>query len=175
MPPEGKRSLYERVAVPLVASRPGSWFYVNVAPHLDRGLLRLTGGRWTTAGRGRVGFLKVRGARTGAERVTPLVWTADGDNMLLVASRGGDVKHPAWYRNVAANPDVRFSKDGEERSYRARTATAAERPRMWERVNRRYPGYAVYQRRAGSREIPIVVLERAEASGTGSAGHDPLP
>jgi deazaflavin-dependent oxidoreductase (nitroreductase family) len=158
-PTERKRSLYERVAVPLVASRPGSWFYVNVAPYLDRALLRLTDGRWTTAGRGRVGFLKVRGARSGAERVTPLVWTADGEDVLLVASRGGDVKHPAWYRNVVANPAVRFSKDGDERAYRARTATTDERPRMWELVNRRYPGYAVYQRRAGTREIPIVVLE----------------
>jgi len=164
MPPETKRSLYERIAVPLVASRPGSWFYVNVAPHLDRGLLRLTNGRWTTAGRGRVGFLKVRGARSGREHVTPLVWTRDGDTILLVASRGGDVKHPAWYRNVVANPDVRFSKDGEERSYRARTATAAERPRMWELCNRRYPGYAVYQERAGAREIPVVVLEPVGAA-----------
>jgi deazaflavin-dependent oxidoreductase (nitroreductase family) len=158
--PEPRRPLYERVAVPLVASRPGAWFFVNVAPYLDRGLLRLTKGRWTTAGRGRVGFLKVRGARTGAERVTPLVWTRDGDNLVLVASRGGDVKHPAWYRNVVANPDVRFSLDGVERPYRARIATAEERPRLWELANRRYPGYAVYQRRAGSREIPLVVLER---------------
>ena len=164
MPPETKRSLYESIAVPLVASRPGAWFYVNVAPHLDRGLLRLTKGRWTTAGRGRVGFLKVRGARSGREHVTPLVWTRDGDTILLVASRGGDVKHPAWYRNVVANPDVRFSKDGEERSYRARTATAAERPRMWELCNRRYPGYAVYQERAGPREIPVVVLEPVGAA-----------
>jgi deazaflavin-dependent oxidoreductase (nitroreductase family) len=167
MSPEStpRRPLYERIAVPLVSSRAGSWFYVNVAPHLDRGLLRLTDGRWTTAGRGRVGFLKVRGARTGNERVTPLVWTGDGDRVLLVASRGGDVKHPAWYRNVVANPDVRFARDGEERSYRARTATADERPRMWELCSRRYPGYDVYQRRAGGREIPVVVLEPAAASG----------
>ena len=158
--PESRSPLYERVAVPLVASRPGAWFYVNVAPYLDRGLLRLTKGRWTTAGRGRVGFLKVRGAKSGAERITPLVWTRDGDNLVLVASRGGDVKHPAWYRNVVANPDVRFSKDGVEHAYHARVATAEERPRLWELANRRYPGYAVYQRRAGSREIPLVVLER---------------
>jgi deazaflavin-dependent oxidoreductase (nitroreductase family) len=158
-PSEARRTFYERVATPLVASRGGSWFYVNVAPHLDRGLLRLTKGRWTTAGKGRVGFLKVRGAKSGVERVTPLVWTRDGDRVLLVASRGGDVKHPAWYRNVVANPGVRFSKDGDERPYQARTATASERPRMWELVNRRYAGYATYQRRAGSREIPIVVLE----------------
>src|SRR3954451_4326592 len=164
MPPEsgaGRGTFYERIATPLVASRGGAWVYVNVAPHLGRGLLRLTSGRWTTAGRGRVGFLKVRGAKTGAERVKPLLWTRDGDTILLVASRGGDVKHPAWYCNVVANPDVRFSKDGEERSYRARTATAAERPRMWELCNRRYPGYAVYQERAGAREIPVVVLEPA--------------
>lgn len=161
MPPEAtpKRPLYERIAVPLVSSRAGSWFYVNVAPHLDRGLLRLTDGRWTTAGRGRVGFLKVRGARSGRDRVTPLVWTRDGENVLLVASRGGDVKHPAWYRNVVANPDVRFAKDGDERAYRARTATAEERARMWELCERRYPGYGVYQKRAGAREIPVVVLE----------------
>jgi deazaflavin-dependent oxidoreductase (nitroreductase family) len=164
MPAEQRRPIYERIAIPLVASRPGSWFYIHVAPHLDRGLLRLTDGRWTTAGRGRVGFLMVRGARSGTERVTPLVWTRDGDRMLLVASRGGDVKHPAWYRNVVANPDVRFSADSVERSYRARVAAPEERPRMWELVNRRYPGYAVYQRRAGAREIPIVVLEPADGT-----------
>ena len=150
------------MAVPVVASRPGSWFYVNVAPHLDRGLLRLTGGKLTTAGRGRVGFLTVKGAKTGRERVTPLLFTRDADRVLLVASRGGDVKHPAWYRNVVANPDVRFSIDGVERPYRARTATAEERSRMWVLACRRYPGYAVYQRRAGAREMPILVLEPAE-------------
>jgi deazaflavin-dependent oxidoreductase (nitroreductase family) len=166
------RPLYERLAIPLVSSRPGSWFYVHVAPHLDRGLLRLTGGRVTTAGRGRVGFLIVRGARTGVERTTPLVWTPDGDKVLLVASRGGDVKHPAWYLNARANPDVRFSIDGVERPYRARTATAEERARLWELANRRYPGYAVYARRAGDREIPIVVLEPVETAATSSAGSE---
>jgi deazaflavin-dependent oxidoreductase (nitroreductase family) len=157
--PERSRPLYERAAIPLISSRAGSWFYVYVAPHLDRGLLRLTGGRFTTAGRGRVGFLRVRGARSGVERITPLVWTADGESLLLVASRGGDIKHPAWYRNLITNPEVGFSIDGTERHYRARVATAAERPRLWELVNRRYPGYAVYQQRAGAREIPIMVLE----------------
>jgi deazaflavin-dependent oxidoreductase (nitroreductase family) len=136
---EPRRPPYERLAIPLVSSRAGAWFYVHVAPHLDRRLLRLTGGRLTTAGRGRVGFLKVRGARTGAERTIPLVWTRDGDNLLLIASRGGDVKHPAWYRNLVANPEVRFSIDGAERAYRARTATTAERPRLWELANRRLP------------------------------------
>lgn len=153
------RTLFERLMIPAVSSRPGSWFYVNVAPHLDRGMLRLTGGRFTLAGRGRVGFLKVRGAKTGVERTTPLVFTRDGDNLLLVASRGGDVKHPAWYRNVVANPDVRFSIDGEERAYTARELAGEERRRAWPLVVRRYPGYEVYQQRAGERTIPVFVLE----------------
>ena len=155
---EPRRSLPERLAISLVSSRPGSWFYVNVAPHLDRGLMRLSGGRLTTAGR-RIGLLKVKGAKTGVERHTPLVYTRDGESVLLVASRGGDVKHPAWYRNVVANPEVRFAIGRAERAYRARTASAEERPRLWPLVNRTYPGYSVYQRRAGAREIPIVVLE----------------
>jgi deazaflavin-dependent oxidoreductase (nitroreductase family) len=149
----------ERLLESLASTRPMSWFYVHVAPHLDRALMKLTGGRVTTGGFGRVGMLTVRGAKSGIERHTPLVYTRDGDNLLLVASRGGDVKHPAWYRNVCANPDVTFSIDGEERRWRARTASAEERPRLWRLVTRRYAGYAVYQRRAGSREIPVIVLE----------------
>jgi deazaflavin-dependent oxidoreductase (nitroreductase family) len=114
----------------------------------------------TLAGR-RVGFLKVRGAKSGVERVTPLVYTPDGENILLVASRGGDTKHPAWYLNVKANPDVRFNAKGTERAYMARTAVGDERDELWPKVVRRYSGYLVYQKRAGDREIPVVVLEPA--------------
>ena len=153
------RTVYERIAIPIASSRPGSWFYVNLAPHLDRPLLRLSGGRFSTAGFGRVGMLKVKGAKSGAEKQTPLVHTRDGDAILLVASRGGDVKHPAWYRNVVANPDVRFSKDGEERPYLARELSGEERERAWRLVNRTYPGFTVYEKRAGARLIPVIALE----------------
>ena len=159
MSDSGGSAVFKRIATPLASSRPGAWFYVHVAPYIDRPLMRLTGGRLTTGGFGRVGLLKVRGAKSGLERQTPLVFTRDGDNVLLVASRGGHVKHPAWYRNVVANPDVSFVIDGSGRRYRARTAASAERPRLWELVNRTYAGYAAYQRRAGDREIPVVVLE----------------
>lgn len=156
---ESGKPLMVRLAEPLAASRPGAYFYVNIAPHIDRRLMRWTGGRFTTAGFGFAGMLRVKGARSGVERQTPLVHTRDGDNLLVVASRGGDVQHPAWYRNVVANPDVTFAVGGEERPYRARTASAEERPRLWDLVVRRYGGYAAYQRRTGDREIPIVVLE----------------
>jgi deazaflavin-dependent oxidoreductase (nitroreductase family) len=156
---EATKPRRERLLESLASTRPMSWFYVHVAPHMDRLLMRLTGGRLTTGGLGRVGMLAVRGAKSGVERHTPLVYTRDGDNLLLVASRGGDVKHPAWYHNLVANPDVRFAIDGDERPYRARTASDAERPRLWQLVCRRYAGYAVYQRRCEPREIPVIVLE----------------
>lgn len=156
-----RKSAVERAAEAAVASRPGAWFFVHVAPRIDRQLLRLTGGKVTTAGFGRVGFLKVRGAKTGRERITPLVFTRDGEKLLLVASRGGDVRHPGWYVNIRANPDVRFSIRGDERAYRAHTAGDEEREALWPKVVRRYSGYAVYQRRAGERKIPVVVLEPA--------------
>jgi deazaflavin-dependent oxidoreductase (nitroreductase family) len=156
---EKNKPLHERLAERMAATRPGGFFYVNIAPAIDRRLMRWTGGRVTTGGFGRVGMMRVKGARSGAERQTPLVYTRDGDNVLVVASRGGDVKHPAWYRNVVANPDVTFAINGDERAYRARTASGEERPRLWELVTRRYSGYAAYQVRAGDREIPVVVLE----------------
>ena len=151
----------ERVLVSIAASRPVSWFYVNVAPMLDRALLRLTGGRLTTVGRHRVGYLRVIGAKSGIRRVTPLVYTLDGDRVILVASRGGDSRHPAWYRNLVANPRVTFSIDGKERAYRARELGGQERQEAWRRAVRRYPGYAIYQRRAGRRTIPLFLLDPA--------------
>ena len=159
MSEEGSSPLFDRVMTPIGASRPGSWFFVNIAPSMDRALLRLTGGRFTTAGRHRVGFLRVTGAKSGLERVTPLMYTLDGEKILLIASRGGDTKHPAWYRNLVANPDVRFSIDGDEHAYRARELEGQERERCWELAVRRYGGYAVYQRRTGGRRIPVMVLE----------------
>jgi deazaflavin-dependent oxidoreductase (nitroreductase family) len=156
---EQRKPLMERIAEPIAASRAGAYFYVNIAPPIDRRLIRWTNGKLTTGGFGRVGMLRVKGARSGVERQTPLVYTRDGENVLVIASRGGDVKHPAWYRNIVANPDVTFAINGDERSYRAREATAEERPRLWDLVTRRYSGYAAYQRRAGDREIPVVVLE----------------
>jgi len=154
------RSRFERIAEGIVASRPGAWWFVNVAPSIDRPLMRLSGGRLSSAGVGRVGILKVRGTKSGKLRETPLVYTRDGDDILLVASRGGDIKHPAWYRNVVANPDVSFLAAGEERTYRVREIEPGpERERAWFLVCERYAGYRVYQQRAGERLIPVVRLE----------------
>ena len=152
-------NIFERGAAKFASSKPGAWFYVNVAPYIDRPLMRMTGGRISTGGRGRVGILRVRGAKSGTERQTPLVYTRDGDKLLLVASRGGDVKHPAWYRNVIANPRVGFMTRRGELEYMAHEAEGAEREHAWDLVNRTYAGYSAYQARAGGRRIPVIVLE----------------
>jgi F420H(2)-dependent quinone reductase len=154
----------ERTAEKLVATRGGAWFYINVTPHIDRRLLPLTNGKFSFSGRGRVGILKVKGAKSGIERTTPLTFTADGDRVLLVASRGGDVRHPAWYHNLVANPEVEWLGPGGWRRCRARTAEGEERERLWPLVVERYSGYDTYAERAGERQIPVVVLEETAAT-----------
>jgi F420H(2)-dependent quinone reductase len=98
------------------------------------------------------------GARSGAKRTSPLVYTVDGENLILVASKGGYPKNPAWFHNLMAHPVTTVQVGAERRPVRARVATAAERKRMWPLVVATYSGYDDYQRRT-EREIPLVVLE----------------
>jgi len=97
------------------------------------------------------------GAKSGAHRTSPLVYTRDGDDIVLVASKGGYPKHPAWFHNLMANPDTIAQVGSSRLSVHAHVADAAERARLWPKVLETYKGYADYQRRAG-REIPLVVL-----------------
>jgi F420H(2)-dependent quinone reductase len=79
----------------------------------------------------------------------------------LVASKAGAPRHPAWFHNVRANPDVAVTVDGERRAMRARVAEGEERERLWAVVCDHYTGYAAYQKRSGRRVIPVVVLDPA--------------
>lgn len=99
------------------------------------------------------------GAKSGAKRTSPLVYTQDGDDIVLVASKGGSPKNPAWFHNLKANPETTVQIGSEKRPVRARVATDEERERLWPKVVETYSGYAGYQKRT-SRKIPLVVLER---------------
>jgi deazaflavin-dependent oxidoreductase (nitroreductase family) len=99
------------------------------------------------------------GARSGVKRTSPLSYTRDGDDLVLVASKGGYPKNPAWFHNLRANPDTFVQVARERRAVRARVATPEERKRLWPKVVETYGGYAGYQERT-SREIPLVILER---------------
>jgi deazaflavin-dependent oxidoreductase (nitroreductase family) len=108
---------YDRAAVVFASSRPGAWFFVHVAMRLDRWLVPLTRG-----------------------------YVRDGRDIVLVGSKGGDPRRPAWIHNVRANPRVTVYARGEERR------------RLWARAVDLYPGCATYRARAAKREIPVVVL-----------------
>lgn len=99
------------------------------------------------------------GAKSGTRRTTPLVYVPDGDDVVIVASKGGHPRHPGWYHNLRAHPDTTVQIGSEHRAVRARVATPEERERLWPLAVRTYGGYAGYQRRT-TREIPLVVLER---------------
>jgi deazaflavin-dependent oxidoreductase (nitroreductase family) len=98
------------------------------------------------------------GAKSGAKRTSPLLYVPDGDNLVIVASKGGYPRNPAWFHNLRANPDTSVQVGPERRAVRARVANPQERARLWPRVVDAYPTYEDYQRRTG-REIPLVILE----------------
>ena len=103
--------------------------------------------------------LVTTGRRSGKERATMLsVPIVDGDRLVVVASFGGDDRHPAWYLNLLANPEVRVTIAGSTRTMVARIATEEERADLWPQIISVFEGYARYQKRT-ERPIPVVILE----------------
>ena len=153
----------ERGLAAFAASRPGSWFYLNIANPVDRRLLPLTNGRISLSLGQPVLCLEVAGAKSGKIRRTPLLFKDVDGELVMVASATGRPKHPAWYHNLRANPRVKvYAPGGRTGSYVARTASAEERKRLWPEMVDLYPGFEVYEgRTSGVREIPIVVLRPA--------------
>ncbi len=99
------------------------------------------------------------GRKSGGRRTTMLTTPHEfGDSLVLIASYGGDDRHPAWYHNLVAAPDVEVELRGRTSAMRARVATGEERTRLWSEVIRKHPNYAGYQRRT-ERQIPVIVLE----------------
>ena len=122
-------------------------------------LFRLTGGRLTGKMAGmEVVMLTTTGRKSGERRTTPLtVPVQDGDTVVLVASYGGDSRHPAWYLNLRDDPDVWLDRGKGAEPMTARTATAEEKAALWPRITETYKGYAGYQTRT-DRDIPVVLL-----------------
>jgi deazaflavin-dependent oxidoreductase (nitroreductase family) len=128
------------------------------ASHLA--LFRASGRRLgTTFGSVHVLFLHHRGAKSGTERISPLLYVEDGKNLAIIASKGGHVKHPGWFHNLNAHPDVKIELRGGVRQVHARLAEGEERERLWQKAVSVWPDYETYARRAPHREIPVVVLE----------------
>jgi len=143
--------------------RPVTWFLVHVGNHIDPVLMKVSGGRLKTTVVAPTVLLTHTGARSGRKRTTPLAYFSDGDDVILIASRGGNEHNPAWYHNVRANPEVELWSGGGGGDYRAHEAEGAERDRLWDAATTYYPGFADYEVRAGGRRIPVIVCSPAEA------------
>jgi F420H(2)-dependent quinone reductase len=98
------------------------------------------------------------GAKSGAKRTSPLVYVRDGEDLVLVASKGGHPKNPAWFYNLKAHPDTEVQVGSKRRPVHARVANAEEHKRLWPQALKTYGGYADYQKRA-KRQIPLLILE----------------
>ena len=98
------------------------------------------------------------GAKSGKKRTTPLVYVRDGDDIVIVASKGGSRRNPAWFHNLRANSQTIVQVGSKRLPVTARVAAPDERARLWPKVVAAYGGYASYQGRT-QREIPLVILE----------------
>lgn len=139
-----------------------SWPFLRRAMGLHTLAYRASGGRvgHTIPGvPGKMLLLDHVGAKSGRKRTSPLLYIPDGESVVVVASKGGFPRHPAWFHNLMANPDTAVRIGRERRPVRARVANPEERERLWPKAVESYHGYADYQKRSRGREIPLVVLE----------------
>ena len=103
-------------------------------------------------------LLTTKGRRSGEPKTVPLIFVRDGENCVVVASLAGAPQHPTWYLNLQAEPRVQVQVKGEVFEAIARTASSAERTRLWPKAVQAWPQYDDYQAKT-SREIPVVILE----------------
>ena len=101
------------------------------------------------------------GAKSSTKRTSPLLYIEDGDDVFIVASKGGYEKSPAWLYNLKASPDTQVQIGADKRKAHARVATDEERERLWPKAVAVYPSYQQYQERT-SRQIPVVILEKRQ-------------
>ncbi len=106
-------------------------------------------------------LLTTSGRTTGEARTTPLIYGADGDDYIIIASQGGQPSHPSWYLNLDNNPEVEVQLEADVYAATARTAAPDDRARLWKMMAGIFPPYDDYQvKAAATRQIPVVVLSR---------------
>ena len=104
-------------------------------------------------------LLHSTGAKSGQERINPLMYRAEGDDLVIFASKAGAPSSPDWYYNLTANPDASVEVGTDAKPVRARIAEGDERERIWSAQKSEWPQFAEYEESAAGREIPVVVLE----------------
>jgi deazaflavin-dependent oxidoreductase (nitroreductase family) len=135
---------------------------MRTASAFNTWIYQMSGSRWL----GRlpsgapVCLLTTRGRKSGQRRTVPLLYLADGDDLVLVASQGGAPQHPGWYFNLVANPTAEVQVGRRRFPVAARTVSAEEKAALWPRLLAIYPPYEAYQQRM-TRSIPVMRLSPA--------------
>jgi deazaflavin-dependent oxidoreductase (nitroreductase family) len=154
-----ERPWWQQAVMHVAATRAGAWGFARLAHHLDRRVLRLTGGGHSLtsllAGLPIV-WLTTTGARSGRAYSVPLVGIVDGARIVLIASNFGQARNPAWYHNLRARPCATIAARGQTARYRCREAAGEEYDAYWAEALALFPGWANYHAWA-ARHIPVVV------------------
>lgn len=155
--PNKPRGLFSRAFAAFSSTRAGRFFSAKVVWKVDPYLLRATRGR---LGMGLVlptALLETRGAKSGAVRRNAVIYFHDQDRVTIIASKAGAPKHPAWFHNLVAHPDVTFGGIPMRATV---VGDESERERIWRLADRVFAPYATYRREAAQaqRTIPIVQL-----------------
>ena len=160
-------SAFNRLVHTIGSSRSGAWLFSKLQHRFDTLFFRLSGGRRTLtsilAGLPII-TLHTIGAKSGQERVVPLVFLYDpaaAGHIGLVASNWGGQRNPGWYYNLKTNPATSGVIRGQTHHYNAHEATTEEYNRIWAEAIALYPGFALYKTRASHRHIPIMILTPA--------------
>jgi F420H(2)-dependent quinone reductase len=129
------------------------------------GVYRATGGKLLgRMGKSPILLLNTVGRKTGRKRTSPLLYVMDGEDFVIIASKGGASTHPAWYLNLKANPDATVEIGDREVRVRAEEAASEEKVRLWQKMVEMYPTYDDYQTKT-KREIPLLILHPVEGGG----------
>jgi deazaflavin-dependent oxidoreductase (nitroreductase family) len=155
-------SLAKRIVTRVAFTPAGQWFLRNVSPHVDPLLIRVSHGQISTVAVTPLVLLTHTGARSGTRRTTPLIYFTDRGRVILIASNYGSTRHPAWYHNVKASPEVALSAGGFEGAFIGAEVTGADRDRLWALANGWLAGYGQYEKSAGRRQIPLLAFAPAD-------------
>ncbi len=136
--------------------------FIRLLARMQVPVYRLTGGRlWATFNGGPVALFTMKGRRSGRRRTVPLVYARNGEQVIIAASLGGMSRHPVWYHNMMASPEVEVQEGSLRRSMQVRQANSTEEDALWPKLYEVYPDFAEYRERAGmaGRHIPLLVLD----------------
>jgi F420H(2)-dependent quinone reductase len=142
-------------------ARSWQWKIWNQMTRTQIGVYRLSHGKIAGTRSGApILLLHHTGRKSGKERVSPLIYVEDGDDLVVVGSKGGSHKHPAWFLNLREMTETEVEVGGDKRRVKVRVASPEEKERLWPRAVEVYGDYANYQRRT-ERDLPLVILSPA--------------